>query len=118
MAGRTLKMTIRVLRNTSLCMTFWLGSAMAQEPPVKLGSELILSATTSDGVVTFELGLAARYYKQGNYVQAELTYRKIQARMENEWGPNDPRIAAVLRFLAEVNVDLGNYNQAEEIEQR
>jgi Tfp pilus assembly protein PilF len=91
---------------------------MAQKAQAKQVGELALSAETSDGVVTSELGLAARYYQQGNYVQAELTYRKIQARMESTLGPNHPRTTEVLRLLSEVNVDLGNYNQAEEIDHR
>ena len=91
---------------------------MAQEAPAKPRSESTLPAATSDGLVTSEFGLAARYYQDGNYVQAEMTYRKIQAGMENTFGPNDPRIVDVLRLLVEVNVDLGNYNQAEEIDHR
>lgn len=75
-------------------------------------------AGTAAGVVTSDLGLAARYYQQDNYVQAELTYRRVQARMEKKPGPDDPGLAGVLHLLAGVNVDLGNYIQAEQIENR
>ena len=47
---------------------------MAQEAPAKQGGESTLSPPASGGVVTSELGLAALYYQQGNYVQAELTF--------------------------------------------
>ena len=39
-------------------------------------------AASAGGVVTADLGLAARYYQQGHYVQAELTYSQARVRPE------------------------------------
>jgi hypothetical protein len=60
-------------------MAFCLGSASAREVHVMSAGELTLPAATAGGVIASGLGLAARYYQQGNYVQAEPTYRGVQA---------------------------------------
>src|SRR5690349_23804726 len=96
MARRTFRTTMRILLNASFCIAFWLGSAMAQETAAKQGGESAWSVASAGGVMSSELGLAALYYKQGNYVQAELTYRKIQASMEKTLRPNHPSMTGVL----------------------
>jgi hypothetical protein len=114
MGRRTFKTTTRILLNTSFCMTFWPGSAVPQEATTKLlAGESAKSVGVSGVVVTSELGLAALYYQQGDYVKAALTYRRIQITMENTVGPNHPSMIGVLRLLSEVNVDLGNYTSVD-----
>jgi tetratricopeptide (TPR) repeat protein len=118
MARRAFKKTMRIFLNASVCIKFWLGSAMAQETIARHGGESARLVASSDGVMTSELGLAALHYQQGNYAKAELTYRRIQATMEKTLGPSHPSTIGILRLLTEVNIDLGHYSQAEEIEHR
>lgn len=68
-------------------MAFWLGSASAQEPEGNSVGETARPGATAGGVVTAGLGLAARYYQQDNYVQAQFTYRRLQAGMEKTAQP-------------------------------
>lgn len=80
--------------------------------------EVTRLAASAGGVVTADLGLAARYYQQGPYVQAELTYSHVRVRMEKTRRPDDPGLAGVLRLVASVNLNPGNYFLAEQIENR
>jgi hypothetical protein len=59
MARRAFKTTTRALLSASFCMTFWLGSAMAQEAITKQAGERAQSVGPSGGVVTSELGTPA-----------------------------------------------------------
>jgi hypothetical protein len=103
MTRRTRNTTTSAVLNANV-LRFWFGSAIGQEVEVMSAGETARPAATARGAATSDFGQGARYYQQGNYVQAELTYRRVQASMEKTLGPDDPGLAGVLRLLAKVNL--------------
>src|SRR5215467_13383699 len=112
MAFHTPRFATSRLLNGSMCLAVWLGSATAQEIEAERPVESRHSIAITESGATPEIDLAALYQKQGKYAQAELIYRQALARIETA-DLGDLRVADILRRLGRVNIDLGNYHNAE-----
>jgi len=62
--------------------------------------------------------LAAYYYKQAQYTQAEPLYRSAQKLYEDKLGPDNPAVAVVLNNQASVQERQGHLPQAESLYKR
>src|SRR5712691_4935062 len=113
MAFHTPRFATSRLLSGSMCLAFWLGSATAQEIEAERPPEPVHPVAIAESGATSEINLAALYHKQGKYAQAELIYRQTLARIETSADPGDLRVADVLHRLGRVNIDLGNYHNAE-----
>jgi tetratricopeptide (TPR) repeat protein len=64
-------------------------------------------------VATSLNGLAALYYSQGRYSEAEPLYGRSLAIREQQLGSEHPHVAASLNNLAGLYVSMGRYSEAE-----
>ena len=120
-------------------MTFWSGSAVAQEkgPKQALGTEDPLQKPGANIAVQEThlavlqeaakverprsisvLSQAERYYQEGKYALAEPLYLRTLARAEETLEPGHPELAAFMSKLTRLYCALGKYAKAEALGQR